>query len=380
MDPHEELRAAVRRLVARHSGDADGLWARLCGEIGVAGRAVPECYGGAGAGLPETQVVLAELGRTLTPAPLLGSAVLCGQALLAAGDASSCERLLPGIAAGTRLAALVWTSPAGRWRPDEVACRVQADGTLAGTAHHVLDGDRADVLLVATGAGLFEVDPDQPGVSRSAATTMDVTRRLAVVRLAGATGRRVGPGNATGVLARVRDVACAALSAEQVGAAARALELTVEYTKLRRQFDRPIGAFQALQHRMADLHVLVETARSAAEAAGAADGVELPVRAAVAKVHCSEALMRVAGEMIQLHGGIGITWEHDAHRYFKRAHSAWHLFGQPAEHVARIAPLVLGVGPDGPVPGGPAAAPAGAPPRPDVGLCTGGTGVGNPGR
>jgi alkylation response protein AidB-like acyl-CoA dehydrogenase len=162
---------------------------------------------------------------------------------------------------------------------------------------------------------------------------MDETRELARITLDRTPARRVGDVD----LDALRHLACVALSAEQVGTAERALELTVEYTKVRVQFGRPIGSFQALQHRMADLHVLVETARAASQAAADAVGTPgLPLAAAVAKVHCSEALMRVTGEMIQLHGGIGITWEHPAHRYFKRAHGSWHLFGQPAEHVARI--------------------------------------------
>jgi alkylation response protein AidB-like acyl-CoA dehydrogenase len=170
---------------------------------------------------------------------------------------------------------------------------------------------------------------------------MDTTRRLAVARLDGTAGRPVGDRAA---LARARDLTCIALSAEQVGAAQRALELTVAYTKDRVQFGRPIGSFQALQHRMADLHVLVESARSLsyAAASAAAEGADgLGLHAAAAKAYCSEALARVAAEMIQLHGAIGITWEHDAHRYFKRAHGSAHLFGRPSEHIARIAAAVI---------------------------------------
>jgi len=212
---------------------------------------------------------------------------------------------------------------------------------LNGEAHYVLDGHTADVLLVAARApggdvGLFEVDPDQPGVARTGVTTVDATRRLAVVRLARAHGRRVG-GDASGPLSTARDLACIALAAEQVGAARRALHLTVDYTMTRVQFGRVIGGFQALQHRLADLHVLVESAQSLSRAAAAGDTPALGLRAAAAKVYCSEALMRVAGEMIQLHGAIGITWEHRAHRYLKRAHGAMNLFGSPAQHVAAIA-------------------------------------------
>jgi alkylation response protein AidB-like acyl-CoA dehydrogenase len=370
-----DLRDAVRGLLARHrrraaavpgpgpagdAGSARPLWRRLCGEIGVAGLAIPQRYGGAGAGPVETHIVMEELGRDLTCSPLLGSAVLAAQALLASGDTAACQRLLPAVAGGTAVAALAWTARDGRWDPGRAACAARPAGpaaartsppggwVLAGEAHHVLDGDQADVLLVAARApdtiALFEVDPHGRGVTRGAAPTMDTARRLAVVRLDGAAGRRVGSGDGGAALARARDLACIALSAEQVGAALRALELTVAHTKARVQFGRPIGAFQALQHRMADLHVLVESARSLsyAAASAAADGRPgLGLHAAAAKVYCSEALARVAGEMIQLHGAIGITWEHDAHRYLKRAHGAAQLFGQPSEHVARIAAAVV---------------------------------------
>ena len=373
-EEQRDLRDAVRGLLAheqrRTPADGDdgrALWQRLCGEIGVAGLAIPQRYGGAGAGPVETHIVMEELGRGLTGSPLLGSGVLAAQALLASGDAAACERLLPAIADGSAVAALAWAGEAGRWDPGEAAYDArpgQGDARptgpvrrteagrpgweLDGEAHYVLDGDRADVLLAAArapgGIALFEVDPHQRGVTRRAVTTMDTSRRLAVVRLDGAAGRPAGSGAGGAALARARDLACVALSAEQVGAAQRALELTVAYTKARVQFGRPVGSFQALQHRMADLHVLVESARSlsyaaASAAAGGAD--DLGLRAAAAKAYCSETLTRVAGEMIQLHGAIGITWEHDAHRYFKRAHGAAHLFGRPSEHVARIAATVI---------------------------------------
>ena len=373
-EEQRDLRDAVRGLLAheqrRTPADGDdgrALWQRLCGEIGVAGLAIPQRYGGAGAGPVETHIVMEELGRGLTCSPLLGSGVLAAPALLASGDAAACERLLPAIADGSAVAALAWAGEAGRWDPGEAAYDArpgQGDARptgpvrrteagrpgweLDGEAHYVLDGDRADVLLAAArapgGIALFEVDPHQRGVTRRAVTTMDTSRRLAVVRLDGAAGRPAGSGAGGAALARARDLACVALSAEQVGAAQRALELTVAYTKARVQFGRPVGSFQALQHRMADLHVLVESARSLsyAAASAAADGADdLGLRAAAAKAYCSEALTRVAGEMIQLHGAIGITWDHDAHRFFKRAHGAAHLFGRPSEHVARIAATVI---------------------------------------
>jgi hypothetical protein len=341
--------AAVRAAITTECGYDEQLWALLCEQIGIAALSIPEQYGGAGATLLETHLVLEELGRTLTPAPLLGSAVLSAQLLLALEDADACRRLLPPIAAGTSIVALCWAGPDGRWDPAISAVRVvggegtpaSPEVTLAGQAHYVLDGDLADVLLVVAGVGavteVFEVDPHQSGVSRIHEPTMDPTRRLARVRLDEARGRRIGATDATAALTHARDSACVALSAEQVGGAARILEVTVEYSKLRVQFGRPIGSFQALKHRMADLHVLVEAARSASY--GAVDGL---VPAAVAKVYCSEAFFTVAAEAIQLHGGIAITWEHDAHLYFKRAHGSSQLFGSPGEHVARLAAVAVG--------------------------------------
>ena len=346
-EEQQDLRDAVRGLLAA-GGDERSLWRRLCGEVGAAGLAIPARYGGAGAGPAETGVVMEELGRHLTCSPMLGSAVLAAQALLASGDDAACRRLLPAIADGTATAALAWTTEAGHWDGGEVACEAREAGEgsweLDGEAYHVLDGDTADVLLVAArapdGVGLFEVDPRRHGVDRTAVTAMDATRRLAIVRLERASGRRIG-GAAAGPLNRARDLACLALGAEQAGAARRALDLTVDYALTRVQFGRVIGGFQALQHRLADLHVLVESAQSLSRAAAAAETPALGLRAAAVKVYCSETLMRTAGEMIQLHGAIGITWEHRAHRYLKRAHGAMHLFGRPARHAAAVAASLI---------------------------------------
>ena len=353
------LRDAVRGLLASHAGPGSGadfpgeqgydsgLWRRLCGEIGVAGLLVPESHGGAGASLADMLVVMAELGRALTPVPMLGSAVLATAVLLEADD-DTAGRLLPALADGTTVAALAWAGQDGLWDPGQAACRASQDPAggwrLSGEAHYVLDGDVAGVLLVAAHApdevAVFEVNPAAAGVTRRAVTTMDTTRRLATARLDGAAGRPVGCGPAG--LARARDLACLALAAEQAGAARRALEQTVAYTKERVQFGRPIGSFQALQHRMADLHVLTESAWSLCWAAAQeGDGSGPGLRAAAARAYCSEALLRVTGQMIQLHGAIGVTWEHGAHRYFKRAHGAGQLFGPPSAHLARIADALL---------------------------------------
>ncbi len=326
--------SAVRTAMESECGYDPGLWALLCGQVGVAALAIPESYGGVGAGAMETHIVMEELGRTLAPTPMLGSVVLAAQTLLELGDALACERLLPAIAEG-QIASVCWVGEDGHWDPAAAACTA-SDNVISGTAHYVLDGDLAEVLLVVAdtgdGLGVFEVDPRQETVVSSHVSTMDPTRRLATVALTEAPGRRIGSGDACAALMAARDAACIALSAEQVGAASRVLELTVEYTKSRVQFGRPIGSFQALKHRMAELYVLVETARSAAY--GAVSGT---VDASVTKVYCSEAFSRVAAEAIQLHGGIGITWEHDAQLYFKRAHGSAQLFGQPREHLARLA-------------------------------------------
>ncbi|MEV0947565.1 acyl-CoA dehydrogenase family protein [Rhodococcus sp. NPDC049939] len=319
--------AAVRRAVTTEHGYDEALWATLCEQIGVAALAIPEKYDGVGASLLETHVVQEELGRTLTPSPMLGSAVLAAQALLLSGDDEACARLLPGIAAGS-VAALCWAGPAG-WSGFGVSA---ANCKLSGTASYVLGGEVADVLLVLTADGLFEVDPATDGVSRRRVPTMDPTRALSEVRFDDASARKLS--SPTDLVEQLRAVMLTALSAEQVGAASSALEQTVEYAKSRKQFGRAIGSFQALKHRMADMYALVETARSMSYAAALSGTHE---DAVIAKVYCSEALQQVAAEAIQLQGGIAITWEHDTQLYFKRAHGSAQLFGQPREFLPGLA-------------------------------------------
>ncbi|WP_242676584.1 acyl-CoA dehydrogenase family protein [Rhodococcus sp. ABRD24] len=358
-----ELRKTVAALLAKRadpaalrktleSGEAfdRGLWDVLCQQVGVAALAIPEEFGGFGATFVEQHLVLEELGAALTPSPMFGSAVLAAQAILATGNAEACERLLPGIAEGASIAALCWVGPEGHWRSDDVACTAignDADGyTVSGSAHYVLDGAHADVLIVAAAVdgiiALFEVDPSADGVARRALPTMDLTRPMSLVDFTSANAVRLTADDATAALNRVRDIALVALSAEQVGASARCLQMTVDYSKDRVQFGRAIGSFQALKHRMADLFALVEVARSASYAAVYALSEGLPsasADAAVAKVYCSEAFNAVTGDSIQLHGGIAITWEHDAHLFFKRAHGSSQLFGQPEEYLTRMESL-----------------------------------------
>lgn len=353
-EEQEELRTAVRSVLARHEGMA--AWRPLTRDIGIAALTVPEEYGGLGCpGRGEVHIVMEELGRALSPVPYLGSAVLAMEALLVAANDEVCARLLPPLAEGTSLAALGWAESGGpdggrgSWEAAELTTRAEesrtsGDWLLTGTKEYIpggqADGEGAPDVLLAfartpAGLALFEV---AAGAWQFEATpVMDRTRPLGRVTL-DRTPARLVTTEGDRVLARVRDLACTALAAEQVGAAARALELTVQYAKDRVQFGRPIGSFQAVKHRLADLHVLVEGARSLALAA--ADSDAAPAPAAAAKAACSQAYEKAAGEMIQLHGGIGITWEHPAHDFFKRAHGTAHLLGSPASHRCRLARLL----------------------------------------
>ena len=301
--------AAVRKAIESDAGYDETLWQTLCEQIGAAALAIPERYEGAGFTLFESLVVLEEVGRSLAPSPLLSSLVTA-EALLAGGDADAKRRLLPRIAAG------------------EPAAFVHGAGP-------VLDGDRATVLVAATDAGLVEVDPGS--AARSWAESMDQTIRLAHVDLTSASTTPIG--DAAAAVARVDLVGAVGVAALQAGLAARALEMTVAYSKERVQFGRPIGSFQALKHRMADMLVLLEMSRSASWAASYAvsrstdNAAEL---AHVAKSYCGDALARIAAETIQLHGGIAITWEHGAQLVFKRAHALGQLYGSSREHRTQI--------------------------------------------
>ena len=325
--------AAVRAATETELGYDTALWQVLCEQIGVAALSIPEEYDGIGVGYLETHLVLGELARNLVPSPLLGSVVLGAQAVLAGGDAEACARLLPDVAAGAANLGLCWAGERGGWTASGLPVTASADAgetTVDGTAHYVIGGHYADTFIVvaaaASGPVLVEVPADAAGVEVEVTAAMDPTRPLARVAFSGATGTVIGAGAET--VERVRAIALTALSAEAVGAAEHLLELTVEYTGQRKQFGRVIGSFQALKHRMADLYVLVETSRSIALAA--AESLSATA-AATAKAYSAESFETVAGEAIQLHGGIAITWEHDAHLYFKRAHGTAQLFGQPHE-------------------------------------------------
>ncbi|MFD0684680.1 acyl-CoA dehydrogenase family protein [Actinomadura fibrosa] len=329
----------VRRLMAVDEGYDPAVWKQMAGQLGLQGLAVPEEHGGAGFGFRELAVVFEEMGRALVCAPFLATTVAA--AALLAGEGG--HDLLPGIADGTVIATLAVAEERGLWDPAAVEATVEG-GLLRGAKAFVLDGHLADLLVVAAreedgSVGLYVVDGHAEGLTRTLVPTLDQTRRLARIGLDGVPGRRVGGEDA---LARALDVAAVALAAEQLGGAERTLEMTVEYAKVRRQFGRPIGSFQAVKHRCADMFVLVESARSAVlNAAAVVDEAPggLPAAAALAKAYCSDAFVHTAGEAIQLHGGIGFTWEHDAHLYFKRAQASRQLFGTPDRHRERLGAL-----------------------------------------
>jgi alkylation response protein AidB-like acyl-CoA dehydrogenase len=333
----------VRRLMETADGYDRGVWAQMSQQLGLQALAVPEEYGGAGFSFVELLIVLEEMGRVLLCAPYLATAVLASQTLLLAGDPAAASRYLPGIAAGEIIATLAMTERDGQWDPDSVRTTAQPlDGgwVIDGEKCFVLDGITAELIIVvartSAGVGLFAVDGAAAGLTRTPMTTMDRTRKQAVLTLDAVPAQLIGgDGNGSQTVTRVLDVASAALAAEQVGGAQRCLELCVEYAKTRTQFGRPIGSFQAIKHKCAEIFVDVEAARSAAYHAcwaAAEDLIELPVAARVAKSYCSEAYNYAAAESLHIHGGIGFTWEHVSHLYFKRAKSSEVLFGAPWQH------------------------------------------------
>jgi alkylation response protein AidB-like acyl-CoA dehydrogenase len=341
----EELRGSVRALLADRAAPAAvlartesdepvdlKLWRALAVDLGCAGLPVPESRHGAGASWRETAVVLEELGRAVAPVPFLGSAVLATAALLAVDN----ETLLPELAAGARTAALavpLSTAPGGT----RVAVTVDGD-RLSGTVTSVADALTADVLLVPAGDGLYAVDAAD--ATRTHVTSLDLTRPLCDVTFSAAPGRRLGAASA---VESALTVGAALLAAEQLGVADWCLSTTVAYVKTRRQFARPIGSYQAIKHRLADLWVALSQARAVSRyAAGAvADGdPDASLAASLAQAFCAQVAVKAAEECVQLHGGIGFTWEHPAHLYLKRAKSASIAFGTADQHRAAIAEMV----------------------------------------
>lgn len=344
--PSEKTRA----LMATDAGFEVELWAEMAA-MGWQSMAIPENYGGAGFGFLETSVLLEEMGRSLLPAPFLSTVVLGANAILLAGSEEQKQRLLPLVAAGELRMALAVTEANGRWDESGVEMVAQADGTsfvLSGSKHFVIDGHTAQTYIVAArtddGVTLFLLESGSAGVSSSLVESMDQTRKLAEVSFAdvvvGPEAVLGRPGDGWVTLEKLYQIASVALAVEAVGGAQKVLEMAVEYAKDRIQFGRPIGSFQAIKHKCADMLVGTESAKSAAYYAAWAvseDNDELPIVAPLAKSYCTEQFFAAASENIQIHGGIGFTWEHDAHLYFKRAKSSELLFGDPAYHRSMLA-------------------------------------------
>src|ERR1700722_6181287 len=369
---HDELRQVVRHFLGERSpshevrrlmeaGESrdDQAWSLLAGQLGLTGTAVPGRCGGGGYGPVELGIVLEEMGGALLVAPYFATVALAGQLLAASGDEDAMARWLPGIADGSLTATLAVAEDSGSWNLAEVAATARAaDGgwAVTGDKLFVIDGDTADLLLVVAhapdGPGMFAVERSAAGngAARNGAAglesarldTLDLTRALASVTLRETPAIRVGAGRDAAWLSQARDLALAALAAEQLGGAARCLDMSVGYAKVREQFGRPIGSFQAIKHKCANMLLDVECGRSAVQHASEAVAgrqPDAPLAAALAYIHCSQAFTRAAKECIQIHGGIGYTWEHDAHLYLRRAKSSQLLFGPPARQRARLAEL-----------------------------------------
>jgi alkylation response protein AidB-like acyl-CoA dehydrogenase len=335
--------AEVRRLMETTEGYDPAVWEQMGSQLGLQGLAIPEEYGGSGYSYVELIVVLEEMGRALLAAPYFSTVALAANAILHSGDDAAKKELLPGIASGETIATLAMTEDNGRWDAEGITATATKSGdgyTIDGHKMFVLDGHTANLIIVAAKTGdnvsLFTVAGDADGLTRTPLSTMDQTRKQARLEFSGTPAKLLGTeGEGWSVLSRVLDLAAVALAAEQVGGAQMCLDMSVDYAKVRVQFGRPIGSFQAIKHKCADMLLEVESAKSAAYYAGWAAAElndELPTVASLAKAYCSDAYFHAAAENIQIHGGIGFTWEHDAHLYFKRAKSSQLLLGDPTYH------------------------------------------------
>jgi alkylation response protein AidB-like acyl-CoA dehydrogenase len=368
-EEQEELREAARAFLTDHSGPDrvrevmesdsgwdDEAWKRIGSELGWPCVIVPEAYGGIGLSSVELVALLEVVGEALLCAPFFSSVCLAGQALIEFGSEAQKQEYLPELAEGRLTASLAFCEADGGWDPSALTTTATRDGdayVLRGTKRYVLDGHGAALFVVAAraegsegdaGVSAFVVPADADGLSRRALPTLDQTRRQAEVSFDGvrvpASACMGDEGEAAAPLRRAIDRAAIALAAEQVGGAQRCLDMTVAYAKEREQFGRPIGSFQAIKHKCADMMVLVESARSAAYYAGcvaAEEDGDIAIAASLAKSYCSDAYFRCAGESIQVHGGVGFTWEYDPHLHFKRAQWGRGFLGDPDWHRDRVA-------------------------------------------
>jgi alkylation response protein AidB-like acyl-CoA dehydrogenase len=360
-DEQEELRTAVRRFLAEKSPETEvrrlmdttegydpAVWSQMADQLGLQSLTIPEEFGGSGFTYVELLVVLEEMGAALLCAPFFSSVALAANALMTSGDDEAKKSHLPGIASGETIATLAITEDNGKWDFGGIECKAEKKGdgwVLDGHKMFVLDGHVANLIIVAArtakGVSLFAVPGDAAGLTRTPLPTMDQTRKQARLEFSGTPATLIGSdGGAEDGLSKTLDLAAVALAAEQVGGAQHVLDASVDYAKTRIQFGRPIGSFQAIKHKCADMLLEVESAKSAAYYAAwaaAEDSDELPVVASLAKSYCSEAYFHAAAENIQIHGGIGFTWEHPAHLYFKRAKSSELFLGDPSYHREQLA-------------------------------------------
>ena len=335
----------VRKMMEDEVGFTGDLWKKMA-DLGWMGLILPEDYGGSGLDFVDLIVVLEEMGRVVLPGPFFSTVVLGGVALLEGASDALKQALLPKLASGDLKVTLAQLEPSGRWDADGIQLAAKADGggfVLSGTKLFVPDAHVADQMVVAArtpgskgadGISLFLIDARAPGITTTQLKTMDQTRRLGEVVLKDVrvpADRVLGTaGGGWALLDRVIDRGKVGLCAEMCGGAQRVLEMSVDYAKVREQFGKPIGSFQAIQHKCANMLVEVESSKSVtyyAAWAVANDVAEAPLAAAMAKAYCSDAYRHVSGEGIQIHGGIGFTWEHDMHIYFKRAKSSEVTFG-----------------------------------------------------
>ena len=356
---HEELRQSVRRFLDDKSSEQQvralmesdegydrETWSQMATQLGLQGLIIPEEFGGAGMSQVELTIVMEEMGKSLFCGPYF-STVMAINALHLLGDESSQKELLPGIASGETLATLAFSEEGDGWDVTSVkteAKESQGVWTLHGEKAYVIDGHIADVLLVIArteqGLSLFRVAGDSGGLERKLLPTLDLTRKLASVSLSAVPALRISGGeDRSKELEELQSLAIASLAAEQAGGAQQCLEMSTDYAKTRMQFGRAIGSFQAIKHRCADMLVAVEFAKSAAYHAGFAAGGdrdEALLSTSMAKAYCSDAYFDAAADTIQIHGGMGFTWEHPAHLYFKRAKSSSILFGDASHHRERL--------------------------------------------
>ena len=336
--------AEVRRLMDTTEGFDPDVYKQLAAELGLAGIHIPESDGGAGFTFVELGIVLEEMGRALLPAPFFSSVCLAANAIMNAGTAEQRNNLLPAIASGDLRATLAVTEPSGDWTLDGITLDASG-GKLTGSKTYVIDGHTADLLVVAArepnGISLYTVPAEAKGLTRTPLDTLDMTRKQAEISFDGVEGALLGEAGGSAVaLQKTLAQAAVCIACESIGGSEKTMDMAVQYAKDRYQFGRPIGSFQAIKHKCADMLLRLESAKSAAYYATFAateGGEELDIAASMAKAYCTEAYFTNSRENIQVHGGIGFTYEHDAHLYYRRAKSTELIFGDPNFHRELIA-------------------------------------------